>query len=221
MGQFKHTHKMLKICLILTTLTSVVFSTQLEDIADVRTGAAREPKLFFVSSSSTTSTVTTFSNCYSTLTSVTATCGRKRRAITEQIDVDVDVAPSMVSPDLDSGMEDPKSFSRKPRSSRASLNSPSSIPSPTYQWTNARCEYIMSYFLLMRSVKTREAATLLPIMQTFLAVLAITSPGTSLAGTSFRPILNPVGHHSTNEILLFCFSHWTVALASFDLMLPR
>merc|ERR1712137_852929 len=109
MGQFKHTHKMLKICLILTTLSSVVFSTQLEDIADVKTGAAREPKLFFVSSSSTTSTVTTFSNCYSTLTSVTATCGRKRRAITEQIDVDVDVAPSMVSPDLDSGMEDPES----------------------------------------------------------------------------------------------------------------
>merc|ERR1712176_897218 len=49
------------------------------------------------------------SNCYSTLTSVTATCGRKRRAITEQIGVDVDVAPSMVSPDLDSGMEDPES----------------------------------------------------------------------------------------------------------------
>ena len=83
--QFKPTHKMLKICLILTTLSSVVFSTQLEDIADVRRGAARDPKLFFVSSSSTTSTVTTFSNCYSTLTSVTATCGRKRRAITEQI----------------------------------------------------------------------------------------------------------------------------------------
>ena len=83
--QFKHTHKMLKICLILAALSSVVFSTQLEDIADVRKGAAREPKLFFVSSSSTTSTVTTFSNCYSTLTSVTATCGRKRRAITEAI----------------------------------------------------------------------------------------------------------------------------------------
>merc|ERR1711879_1137773 len=83
-------------------LSSVVFSTQLEDIADVRKGAAREPKLFFVSSSSTTSTVTTFSNCYSTLTSVTATCGRKRRAITEAIDADIDVAPSMVSPDLDS-----------------------------------------------------------------------------------------------------------------------
>ena len=83
--QFKHTHKMLKICLILAALSSVVFSTQLEDIADVRKGAAREPKLFFVSSSSTTSTVTTFSNCYSTLASVTATCGRKRRAITDAI----------------------------------------------------------------------------------------------------------------------------------------
>merc|ERR1712079_553241 len=35
-----------------------------------------------------------------------ATCGRKRRAITEAIDADIDVAPSMVSPDLDSGMED-------------------------------------------------------------------------------------------------------------------
>merc|ERR1711997_355356 len=88
MGQFKHIHKMLKICLILAALSSVVFSTQLEDIADVRKGATREPKLFFVSSSSTTSTVTTFSNCYSTLASVTATCGRKRRAITEAEDAE-------------------------------------------------------------------------------------------------------------------------------------
>merc|ERR1712099_207638 len=55
------------------------------------------------------STVTTFSNCYSTLASVTAACGRKRRAITEAIDADIDVAPSMVSLDLDSGMEDAES----------------------------------------------------------------------------------------------------------------
>merc|ERR1719317_614603 len=36
------------------------------------------------------------------------------------------------------------------------------------------------------------------------------------AGVLFRPILNPVGHHSTNETLLFCFSHCTVEFASFD-----
>merc|ERR1712173_519613 len=86
MGQFKPTHKMLKICLILTTLSSVVFSTQLEDIADVRRGAARDPKLFFVSSSSTTSTISTSTLCYSTIGSVTTCPGRKKkRAIMEAI----------------------------------------------------------------------------------------------------------------------------------------
>ena len=85
--QFKPTHKMLKICLILTTLSSVVFSTQLEDIADVRRGAARDPKLFFVSSSSTTSTISTSTLCYSTINSAATTCpGRKKkRAIMEAI----------------------------------------------------------------------------------------------------------------------------------------
>merc|ERR1719495_2147342 len=41
------------------------------------------------------------------------------------------------------------------------------------------------------------------------------------AGVLFSPILNPVGHHSTNETLLFCFNHCTVEFASLDLISPR
>merc|ERR1712242_198862 len=114
MGQFKHTHKMLKICLILTTLSSVVFSTQLEDIADVRRGAARDPKLFFVSSSSTTSTISTSTLCYSTINSAATTCpGRKKkRAIMEAIDHDTPVEADKVS-SLESGMEEVESANQR------------------------------------------------------------------------------------------------------------
>merc|ERR1711948_57460 len=108
MGQFKHTHKMLKICLILTTLSSVVFSTQLEDIADVRRGAARDPKLFFVSSISTSTL------CYSTINSAATTCpGRKKkRAIMEAIDHDTPVEADKVS-SLESGMEEVESANQR------------------------------------------------------------------------------------------------------------
>merc|ERR1712154_121191 len=55
-----------------------------EDIADVRTGGqkSREPKLFYVSSSSTTSSISTHTVCFSsTSTGVTTCSGRKRRNI--------------------------------------------------------------------------------------------------------------------------------------------
>merc|ERR1712218_537270 len=42
---------------------------------------ARKPKLFFVSTSATTTTLQTLSVCYYTSTSVTTCTGRKRRAI--------------------------------------------------------------------------------------------------------------------------------------------
>merc|ERR1712083_453614 len=49
---------------------------------------ARKPKLFFVSTSATTSTLQTLSVCYYTTTSVAACGGRKRRAV----DVDGDMS---------------------------------------------------------------------------------------------------------------------------------
>merc|ERR1719414_1277829 len=54
-------------------------------------------------------------------------------------------------------------------------------------------------------------------MVTFFLAWHMTSPSTDAAGVLFRPILNPVGHHSTKDTLLFCFNHCTVALDSFDL----
>merc|ERR1712072_153120 len=67
-----------------------------------------------------------------------------------------------------------ESFSRAARSSLASENSPSSIPSPTYQWTKALLAY-------MRSIleKTSAMAVELEIMQTALMTLARSPPGTT------------------------------------------
>merc|ERR1719271_55753 len=51
---------------------------------------------------------------------------------------------SSPSPSAVSAPTSSKSFSRAARSSRASENSPSSMPSPTYQWTKARLAYMRS-----------------------------------------------------------------------------
>merc|ERR1712083_1198768 len=82
-----HHLAMLNMITTLTTLFCLVLATtaiNLEDIADVRTGGqkSREPKLFYVSSSSTTSSVSTHTVCFSsTSTGVTTCSGRKRRNI--------------------------------------------------------------------------------------------------------------------------------------------
>merc|ERR1711997_1001430 len=55
---------------------------ELEDLANVKRGSpakSREPKLFYVSYSSTTSTVSTASICYFTTNAAPTTCGRRRR----------------------------------------------------------------------------------------------------------------------------------------------
>merc|ERR1711884_153766 len=60
-------------------------AVELEDIAKVRTGTevnGRKPKLFFVSSSSTVTTIQTSTFCYATVSPAPApitTCSRKRR----------------------------------------------------------------------------------------------------------------------------------------------
>merc|ERR1712141_546737 len=67
--------------LLFTSLLLLCGGVQLEDIANVKHGSGaqrREPKLFYVSYSSTTSTVSTASICYFTSGAVT-TCGRRRR----------------------------------------------------------------------------------------------------------------------------------------------
>merc|ERR1711898_50915 len=95
------------------------------------------------------------------------------------------------------------SFSRAARSSLASENSPSSIPSPTYQWTKA-------LLANMRSIleKTSAMAVELEIMQTALMTLARSPPGT------------PVGHQSTNWMVLLVLMVATAALTSLGTTSP-
>merc|ERR1711923_123259 len=82
-----HTLALLTMIITITPLLCILVLTtavSLEDIADVRTGGqkSREPKLFYVSSSSTTSSVSTHTVCFSsTSTGVTTCSGRKRRNI--------------------------------------------------------------------------------------------------------------------------------------------
>merc|ERR1711976_167481 len=97
----------LVICLLFITLTSG---------QDTKNKSHRSPKLFFVSSKSTTSTVSTSSFCYSTIASTLSACGRKKkRAITDEV---FDVADNIQAANVDneaivSGMEKPTSSKRQ------------------------------------------------------------------------------------------------------------
>ena len=68
----------------------------------------RQPKLFFVSSKYTTSTITTSTFCYSTLASVTAACRRKKkRAIVDEVLVFSDnIEGEETYEHISSGMDD-------------------------------------------------------------------------------------------------------------------
>merc|ERR1719309_1687828 len=92
-----------------------------------------------------------------------------------------------------------KSFSRAAMSSRASENSPSSLPSSTYQWTNARLAYIRSNLWSSLAQASAMAVVLLN-MHTALCTLARSPPGIT------------VGHQSTNWMLLLVL---IVAMAAF------
>jgi hypothetical protein len=98
--------------------------------------------------------------------------------------------------------EDLQSFSRAARSSRASENSPSSIPSPTNQCTNARFEYSKSN-LRSRRLHAVAIAVVFESMHSERETLARSPPGTFAGGSLQMPSLKPVGHQSTNWIVRF------------------
>merc|ERR1711894_850129 len=78
---------------ILSLLLVCASAIELEDIANVRTGSdgsGRKPKLFFVSSSSTVTTIQTSTFCYVTASPAAptglTTCRKKRRSILKEAD---------------------------------------------------------------------------------------------------------------------------------------
>merc|ERR1719192_2804106 len=71
-----------QICLVVALFGSLVLSEEV----------VRNPKLFFVSTSATTSTLQTASICYMSSATASATCtGRKRRAITSFSEMETEV----------------------------------------------------------------------------------------------------------------------------------
>merc|ERR550534_1044952 len=111
------------------------------------------------------------------------------------------------------------SFSRAAMSSRASENSPSSIPSPTYQWTKARLAYMRSNLWSRRAQASATAVVLLN-MQTARWTLAKSPPGTTVGGWQLIPHLKPVGHQSTNWMVLLVLMVATAALTSLGTTSP-
>ena len=71
------------------------------------------------------------------------------------------------------------------------------MPSPTYQCTKARLEYMRSNLWSMRA-STPAMAVVLDIMQTERCTLATSPPGTTVGGWLLMPTLKPGGPQSTN-----------------------
>merc|ERR1711923_399349 len=84
---------------------------QLEDIADVKRAKSREPKLFFVSSSSTTSTISTHTICYKSTSTAVGTCG-KRKKRTILVDTDDQEDSRMIEPSYSIGDEEEEFVSK-------------------------------------------------------------------------------------------------------------
>ena len=84
----------------------VLASTAQED--NQEEAKSRSARLFFVSSSSTTRTVNSLTYCYSTVGTISAACGRKKRAIIDGHEDEKygSIDPSSTS--LASGMEEPE-----------------------------------------------------------------------------------------------------------------
>merc|ERR1711935_1074306 len=113
-----------------------------------------------------------------------------------------------------------ESFSRAARSSRASENSPSSIPSPTYQWTKARLAYMRSNLWSMRE-RASTMAVVLATMQTARLTSAKSPPGIVKGLQELIPVLKPVGHQSTNWMVRLVLMVAMEALTSLGTTSPR
>merc|ERR1712115_194105 len=72
-------HKMVSLLILLSCVLVSVSAVELEDIADVTHGRSREPKLFFVSSSSTTSSLSTSTVCFKATATGAVTCGKRKK----------------------------------------------------------------------------------------------------------------------------------------------
>merc|ERR1712032_131502 len=122
MGTVPHRHHKMKSTLIplFSLLMVYVNANDLEEslrkIADVRTGSgfnSKKPRLFLVTTASTTSTFRTSTLCYSSTGSSppSGTCKRKRSINFDGSDGSVDKpAPSRSNPIIDSGFENEDDF---------------------------------------------------------------------------------------------------------------
>merc|ERR1712008_10302 len=71
--------RMVPSVVLLACVLVCVTALELEDLADVKYSRSRQPKLFFVSSSSTTSSVSTSTVCFLSTSSGILTCGKRKR----------------------------------------------------------------------------------------------------------------------------------------------
>merc|ERR1711971_745416 len=120
MGTVPHRHHKMKSALLLSLLVVYVnaidFEEDLRKIANVRTGSgynSKKPRLFLVTTASTTSTFRTTTLCYSTsgTSSISGNCRRKKSMIdfdgSDLLDIP---APSRSHPIIDSGFENEDEF---------------------------------------------------------------------------------------------------------------
>merc|ERR1712083_1002671 len=75
----KDPSKMVTLQILLPYVLACVSAVELEDIADVSYGQTRQPKLFFVSSSSTTSSVSTSTVCFKSTSAGVVACGKRKK----------------------------------------------------------------------------------------------------------------------------------------------
>ena len=84
---------------VLALISMLVLLQELsaQDTAEKAEAGKRDPKLFYVTTQSTTSTITTASFCYTTNAALTAACKRRKRALTHsQVEMEEEEASKIL-----------------------------------------------------------------------------------------------------------------------------
>merc|ERR1711994_880935 len=140
-------YKMVSLVILLPFVLACVSAVELEDIADVSYGQTRQPKLFFVSSSSATSSVSTSTVCFKSTSAGIVECGKrkKRSMVVDGFSGEAgEIQPKSSfetefdsDPKLDSGAKDPITSDRDGRFLLYWLTTTSTSTTTIYTGTSA------------------------------------------------------------------------------------
>merc|ERR1711950_32884 len=123
--------------LALISMLVLLQEVSAQDTAEKAEAGKRDPKLFYVTTQSTTSTITTASFCYTTNAALTAACKRKKKRALKHSQVEMEEEARKILPsDVQTGREEEAGEDRNAKFLVYWLTTTSTSTSTTYSTTS-------------------------------------------------------------------------------------